>query len=81
MSKIVIGRKGIEKLPFGEEITVVKKHVFLDVVGFTYEFHTFAETCTADEMCVVVHFKNPLNSDTETATYPLSVVAYITIED
>lgn len=80
MRKIFLGRKEVVQLPLGQTAEVVKHIVYDNVKGFTFEFHEQSETCTKDEMCIVIHFGLSDNEDGR-VTYPISVISYITIED
>lgn len=80
MKRIYLGRKEIVELPLGQKAETVKHIVYDNVKGFTFEFHEEAETCTKNEMCLVVHYEWH-DGVLSTATYPISTISYITIED
>lgn len=80
MKRIYLGRKESVELPLGQKAETVKHIVYENVKGFTFEYHEEAETCTKDEMCIVIHFER-YDGVLTTATYPISVISYITIED
>lgn len=80
MKRIYLGRKESVELPLGQKAESVKHVVYENVKGFTFEFHKEAETNTKDEMCLVIHYEW-YDGVTTTATYPISVISYITLED
>lgn len=80
MKRIYLGRKESVELPLGQKAENVKHVVYENVKGFTFEFHEKIETCTEDEMCLVIHYEW-CDGVINTATYPISVISYITLED
>lgn len=80
MKRIYLGRKECVELPLGQKAESVKHIVYENVKGFTFEFHEKTETCTENEMCLVIHYEW-YDGVTTTATYPISVISYITMED
>lgn len=80
MKRIYLGRKEIIKLPFEQKAETVRHIVYENVKGFTFESREESETCTKDEMCLVIHYEW-YDGVLTTAIYPISVISYITIED
>jgi hypothetical protein len=73
MTKLIVGLIHEKKVFNDVIIHTVDEVTYSDVDGITYEFHTQNETCTDNEMCMVIWFGNSDNR----ATFPISTIAYV----